>query len=104
MKEVVAKAKEAAKTPSRSEWIGLEKEKLSALPVLFKQRRGYQTRYGWTNVYTFTNGENVLVWLTTTAPAIIEGEAYLLDAVIKEHKEYKNEKQTVIKNCKFKEV
>lgn len=104
VKEVIAKAKASLKAESRSEWIGLEKEKIIDLPVVLKRKSGYQTRFGWSDIYTFMNGYNVIVWFTSSNINLEEGKKYLLSATIKAHNEYKGEKQTVVKRTTVKEV
>lgn len=101
VKEVIAKAKASLKAESRSEWVGLEKEKITDLPVVLKKVSGYQTRFGWSNIYTFMNGDNVIVWFTSSNIGLEEGKEYLLSATIKAHNEYRGKKQTVVKNCKL---
>lgn len=86
---------------SKSEWIGKEKNKITNIPVVIKKISGCQTRFGWTNIVTFLNGESVLVWFTTTDMKFAEGESCFLTASIKEHKMYKNQKQTVITRAKL---
>lgn len=104
VKEVIAKAKASLKAESRSEWIGLEKEKIIDLPVVLKRKSGCQTRFGWSDIYTFMNGDNAIVWFTSSNTNLEEGKEYLLSATIKAHNEYKGEKQTTITRAKVKEV
>ena len=104
IKVLIDKAKEVNKEESRSEWIGLEKEKISNLLVTFKKKTSFQSRYGWSNIYTFENGENILVWFSSTNPDIEEGETYKLTATVKEHKEYKGIKQTVVSRAKLEVI
>lgn len=100
-KNFVEQIKNDRKPLSLSEWVGIEKEKITNIPVTVKSIRGFQTRFGWTNVITFLNGENILTWFTTTTVKFAVGESCYLSATIKEHNEYNNEKQTVVKNCKL---
>ena len=104
VKEVIAKAKALLKAESRSEWVGLEKEKIIDLPVVLKRKSGCQTRFGWSDIYTFMNGDNAIVWFTSSNTNLEEGKEYLLSATIKAHNEYKGEKQTTITRAKVKEV
>lgn len=104
VKEVIAKAKASLKAESRSEWIGLEKEKITDLPVVLKRKSGCQTRFGWSDIYTFMNGNNVIICFTSSNINLEEGKEYLLSATIKAHNKYKDEKQTVVKRIKVKEV
>lgn len=104
VKEVIAKAKASLKAESRSEWVGLEKEKIIDLPVVLKRKSSCQTRFGWSNIYTFMNDKDELVWFTSSNINLEEGKKYLLSATIKAHNEYKGKKQTVVKRTKVKEV
>ena len=85
----------------KSEWIGINKEKIQNIPVTIKSIRGFDGQFGWTNVITFLNGDNILIWFTSTSPKFAVGESCLLSATIKDHKEYKNEKQTIITRAKL---
>ena len=104
VKDIIAEAKASSKAQSRSEWVGLEKEKIIDLPVVLKRKSGCQTRFGWSDIYTFMNGDNVIVWFTSSNTDLEESKEYLLSATIKAHNEYKGEKQTTITRAKVKEV
>ena len=104
VKDIIAEAKASSKAQSRSEWVGLEKEKITDLPVILKRKSGCQTRFGWSDIYTFMNGDNVIVWFTSSHTDLEEGKEYLLSATIKTHNEYKGEKQTTITRAKVKEA
>jgi len=56
------------------------------------------------HVYTFrdTNG-NALVWKTSKGLGIEEGKTVHLTGTIKDHNEYKDEKQTILTRCKVGE-
>ena len=101
-KAYVDSIKEAHKPKSASEWVGLEKEKISNLSVVVKRITGFQGQFGWTSVVTFLHNENELVWMTSTGLKFAEGDHLSMSATVKEHKDYKGTKQTVVKNCKFK--
>lgn len=100
-KNFVDQIRNSRKPVSKSEWIGLEKDKIKNVPVVVKSIRGCETRFGWTNIITFLNKESVIVWFTSTDIKYAVGESCYLSATVKEHKEYRNEKQTVVKNCKL---
>lgn len=100
-KNFVEQIKNDRKPPSLSKWVGTEKEKITNIPVTVKSIRGFQTRFGWTNVITFLNGENILTWLTTTTIKFAVGESCYLSATIKEHNEYNGQKQTVVTRAKL---
>lgn len=104
VKDIIAEAKASLGTQSRSEWIGLEKEKITDLPVVLKKVSGYQTRFGWSNIYTFMNGDNIIVWFTSSNPHLEVEQSYLLSATIKTHSEFRGKKQTIITRAKVKEI
>ena len=100
-KNFVDQIRMSRRPQSKSEWIGLEKDKIKNVPVVVKSIRGFETRFGWTNIITFLNKENVITWLTATEIKYAVGESCYLSATIKEHKEYNGEKQTVITRAKL---
>ena len=104
VKDIIAEAKASSKAQSRSEWVGLEKEKITDLPVVLKKVSGYQTRFGWSNIYTFMNGDNIIVWFTSSNPHLEVEQSYLLSATIKTHSEFRGKKQTIIIRAKVKEA
>jgi ribosomal protein S27AE len=100
-KNFVDQIRNSRKPVSKSEWIGLEKDKVKNVPVIVKAIRGCETRFGWTNIITFLNKENVIVWFTSTDVKYAVGESCYLSATIKEHNEYNGEKQTVVTRAKL---
>ena len=62
------------------------------------------TRFGEMRIYRFADKDkNVLVWKTTSRveTPLNKGQQYNITAFVKEHAEYKNEKQTVINRVAF---
>lgn len=101
-KAYVDSIKEAHKPKSASEWIGIEKDKIFDLSVVVKAVRGFMGQFGWTSVITFLHGESELVWFTSTNFNYAAGDQLIISATVKEHKEYKGVKQTVITRVKVK--
>ena len=97
-----ARAKYAA--PSKSEYIGEIKERLRDMRVTLTGSRGFQSMYGYTIVYTFAYGDNVLVWMTTSEQNIEVNHEYLLTGTVKKFEEYNGVKQTHLSRCIIKEV
>lgn len=89
--------------PSTSEFQGQIGDRIRGL--LVKVTRAFQIDgyYGQSTVHTFEdeNG-NVYSWITTSKN-LPEGGVYWLDGTIKDHKTYKNVKQTVLTRCKVTE-
>lgn len=100
-KNFVDQIRNSRKPVSKSEWIGLEKDKIKNVPVVVKSIRGCETRFGWTNIITFLNGNNILTWFTATDMKFAVGESCYLSATVKEHKEYRDEKQTVVTRARL---
>lgn len=100
---LIQQLRDAHKPQSKSEWVGEVKEKLVDLPVVIQRITGFGSRFGWTNVVTFTSGDSILTWFTSSDISDFEqGEEYLLSATVKEHTMYKDEKQTVLLRVKLK--
>ena len=61
----------------------------------------YDTQFGTTYVYTFSDDEgHQFVWKTTTILNLVTGTAVVLKGTIKEHNEYKGNKQTMVTRCR----
>lgn len=95
------------KTPS--EYIGevgdtLEREVTSVSVRWYETHFTYRGETHW--VYTFRDSdENTIVWITTACKEEIEeGKTFKIKGAIKEHREYKGDKQTILKRCTVKEV
>lgn len=94
---------EAPKT--NSNYIGVIGENVK-VKVTLKRISTFETHftyYGETNyIYSFVdeNG-NTLVWKTSSFKEIAEGESYTIQGKIKEHSEYKGDKQTILTRCKI---
>ena len=89
------------KEPSNSEWIGTPNEKLEGLHVIVKSKGGFEGRFGYTNIYRFeTPDGNKLTWFTTTNFPAEEGDAVDINATVKSHDTYDDEKITIITRVK----
>lgn len=89
-----------------SEYVGSvgEKLELSAKYLGCSSYETHYTYYGEThNVYKFEdeNG-NMLIWNTGSFQKFEEGKIYQLKGSVKEHSEYKGNKQTVLTRCKVR--
>lgn len=87
--------------PSKSEFQGevntwLEKE------VKIVKNISLSSNYGDSHMHIMEdNDENVYVW-TTASKNLEEGKTYTIKMKVKEHKEYKGTKQTIVYYCKIK--
>ena len=89
---------------SKSEYIGSIKERLRDMRVTLTGCRGFQSMYGYTIIYTFAYGDNVLVWMTTSEQNIEVNHEYMLTGTVKKFEEYNGVKQTHLSRCIVKEV
>ena len=108
MADYVADLKTKNAPKSDSEWIGEIGEKVS-IKVEFVGCHSYETHftfYGEThNIYKFKDeAGNMLIWNTSSWQDIDEGKTYILTGKIKDHSDYKGEKQTVLTRCKVEEA
>lgn len=101
-KEIAEAALRTLEPESHSEYIGEIKERIRDLEVTLTNCRNFEGFYGTTFIYTFANGENVLVWMTSSCKDIVKGDTILLTGTVKDHKEYKGVKQTVLSRCIIK--
>ena len=101
-KEVADAALAPLEPESHSEYIGEIKERLRDLDVTLTAVRTFDGYYGTTTMYTFMEGENVLIWMTSSYKDIEVGEHLLLTGTVKEHSEYKGVKQTKLSRCIIK--
>jgi len=79
------------------------------LKLTLKGKFGYETQYGYINIFIFNDSENnVFVWRTSTnLPKDLEkntfygiGDNLTIKCTVKEHIEYKEVKQTILTRCK----
>jgi len=98
-KEKIERRFDETKEPSLSEYVGEVGERLRNLTVVFSSRRGYTSRYGWTNIFTFKCGDNVFTWFTSSEPEIEVGNTYDMTATVKKHEEFRSVKTTVVSRC-----
>jgi hypothetical protein len=102
---IVKDMKDAHAPKTASEYVGNIGDKIAAT-VTFMGVHTYTTHftyYGETNyIYTFAdeNG-NTLVWKTSKFQELNDGEKYTVKGTIKEHNEYKGDKQTALTRCKI---
>lgn len=89
-----------------SEYVGNIGDKVNA-DVEFVSAYTYDTHYsyygGTSTIFKFKdkNG-NIFIWNTSSYPNIENGKSYSITAIVKDHKEYKGEKETVLTRCKVK--
>ena len=86
--------------PSKSEYVGEVGDRIT-MPFTVKKTMTFDSYFGGISTMHIMEDEsgNVFVW-TTTSKAFPEGKEILLCGTIKEHKEYRGTKQTVLTRCK----
>ena len=102
--EIVRAAKNAAMPESRSEYVGEVGGNVAA-DVKCVAGFGFNTAYGSMEIYKFKDAAgNVFTWKTGSVPMVRKGERYKVRGTVKDHEEYKGEKQTVLTRCKIEEA
>ena len=97
------KAKHAPK--SDSEYVGEIGDKVE-LSLTYKTYYTFETHYSYYGelnfIYKFADANgNTIVWKTSKALELDEGAQYTVKGTIKEHNEYKGDKQTILTRCKI---
>ena len=90
---------------STSEYVGEIGDKIEA-KLTFKSEHSFETHYTYYGelnfIYKFADQDgNIIVWKTTKCLDLKEGEEYIVKGKIKDHNEYKGEKQTILTRCKI---
>ena len=84
-----------------SKHIGSVGERIEFVPVEIKCLTSWETEYGITFIYKFTDAEsNVYTWKTSKWIDEEQAGKITVKGTVKEHKEYKGVKQTEITRCK----
>lgn len=90
------------KEPSNSQWIGNPGEKLTNFHVIVCGKGCFEGKFGLTNIIRFkTPDGNKLTWFTSTNFLGEEGDTVDINATIKSHDEYDDEKITIITRVKM---
>ena len=108
-KELARQEREAQK--AKSDYVGTVGERitLTAVPSVLTS---WQTEFGWTTIYKFVDeNSNTYIWKTSGDLIAQDEKGYdvyvpdmeevTLKATIKEHSEFRGEKQTVLTRCKL---
>lgn len=100
----VEQAFREAEGPSLSEHMGTVGERLRDITAIFHGSRGFEGRFGYTYIHTFTVGDNVLTWFTAKELAFEIGAVINITGTVKDHTEYNGVKQTVLNRCIIREI
>ena len=102
--DLVQKRFKEAEGPSLSKYVGEVGERLRNLTAIYKSVRGFESAYGWTNIYTFQTGENTLVWFTQKNLGIEKGSIVDLTGTVKKHEEFRGVQTTQLNRCIVKKI
>ena len=102
--EVIETLKNEA-TPKTGEYVGTVGDKLN-IKVKLTAVHIYYTNFTYRGecnyIFVFTDDSgNLYVWKTASYQDVEEGNNYILSGKIKEHKEYKGNRQNVLTRCKI---
>jgi hypothetical protein len=98
--EIIRRKIAQLKGPSTSVYYpGEEKERLHNLTAVVAGIRGFEGYYGYTNVYKFTSGDYIFMWMTTKHLELNLGDVVDLTGTIKKFDEYMGEKLTYMTRC-----
>ena len=86
-----------------------EVKEILELTVTYEKKFSVYSQYGTVFVYKFSDDNgNVLIWKTSTglyySYGAKEGDKIQIKGRVKEHNNYKGEKQTVLTRCKVKKI
>ena len=86
---------------SVSKYVGVVGDKIENIYVKVINCGGYDTAYGYRWFYVFLDeNENEYIWYASVNKSLSQGMWVNLSGEIKDHKEYKGAKQTVLTRCK----
>lgn len=89
---------------SNSEYVGEIGKKIDVVAT-FEREFTFTSNFTWSGetiyVLKFKVGDNTLVWKTTSCKELEPGKQYQVIGTVKEQKEYKGDKQTVLTRCKL---
>ena len=87
-----------------SEYIGNIKDKLE-IEATLKFWVNFETMYGLQTLYSFVDDQgNIIVWKTANWLDLEKETRVILRGTVKDHNEYKGEKQTILTRCKVEVV
>lgn len=97
----LAKANAEA-TKALSNFVGTVGQKITITGTI-NAVTGYETQYGYTTIYKITD-ENNNVYIWKTGNTVDTNGKVQVTGTIKEHNEYRGEKQTVLTRCKVQNI
>lgn len=96
--ERVEKERKEAEAKAETKWVGEVGDRIEINVESFAVVTGWETQWGYTRIYKIIDTDgNIFTWKTS---AWIEEYTTKIKGTIKEHKEYRGEKQTELTRCK----
>ena len=99
-----------AENDRHSSFFGSPGERIRQHPVAVAYVRGWDSDYGFTTLYAMKDDEgHLFIWKTTADVSlgksiIVAGHPAFLTGRIKDHTEYRGERQTIMTRCKLEEI
>ena len=95
-----------------SQYVGEIGQRIT-VKVTYQFSTEWETKFGWQSLYGFKDAEgNVFTWKTSSVPEVLnaegkdvvihKGDEVTITGTVKEHSEYRDEKQTVLTRCKLR--
>ena len=104
---IIDKKREDLLPKSESEYVGEVGKKLS-VEAVFEKEFSFESSFGYTTttiyILKFNVGGNTVIWRTGTVNNFEVGKTYKVVGTVKEQKEYRGDKQTILTRCKVEEV
>lgn len=89
--------RKAAETVAVSQWVGTKGERLRGLKLRLESAKGFSGQWGDTLLYKFKDDAgNIFTWFASGSAEIEIGAEVVLDATVKDHKEYNGGRETVL--------
>ena len=87
-----------ARQKAESGFVGQVGQRLKFEIADYRVVTGFETQYGWTNIYKILDKDNnVYIWKTSN---YIDDDDTYITGTVKEHSEYRGVKQTVLTRCR----
>lgn len=90
--------------PSKSSYLGTPGERIRNLTATLTAIKGFAGVYGWTNIYSFKCGDDILVWMTSSTLDLPQGATVDFTGTVKSHEEFRGVKTTRFSRCIVKEI
>lgn len=79
-------------------------ERIRNVTAVFKSHRGFNGKFGYTNILTFETENCILVWFTSTEPKINIGDILDISFTIKKFEKFRGINTTIITRTKINKI